>query len=135
MYCTNICRLLTIKGAPDVLIGRCSKFIGMDGQSKVFDKNSQLAVELIKNQWSTEGKRVILLARKVLHKDIIRSQPTSTLFENEVMEHARSNLTFVGIVGIVDPPRDEIPDVVRTLRRAGIRIFMVSTLVKYLFRC
>jgi sodium/potassium-transporting ATPase subunit alpha len=44
------------------------------------------------------------------------------------MRHARSDLTLVGIVGIVDPPRDEIPSVVSTLRGAGIRIFMVCAL-------
>ncbi len=42
------------------------------------------------------------------------------------MTQATEGLTLIGLVGIVDPPRDEIPDVVRTLRRAGIRIFMVT---------
>ena len=41
------------------------------------------------------------------------------------MDHSRSGLTLVGLVGIVDPPRDEIPSVVQILRGAGIRIFMV----------
>lgn len=99
----------------------------MDGKSKNLDSNSRSAIEKIKDQWSSEGKRVILLARKVLSKEILRSQPTSSQFENEVMEHAGSDLTLVGIVGIVDPPRDEIPEVVRILRGAGIRILMAST--------
>jgi hypothetical protein len=43
------------------------------------------------------------------------------------MEHAKTGLTLVGIVGIVDPPRDDIPFVVRTLRSAGIRVMMVTT--------
>lgn len=42
------------------------------------------------------------------------------------MSHAKTGLILVGLVGIVDPPREEIPGVVRTLRRAGVRIFMVS---------
>jgi sodium/potassium-transporting ATPase subunit alpha len=42
------------------------------------------------------------------------------------MHLAKNELTLVGIVGIVDPPRDEIPSVVSILRGAGIRIFMVS---------
>ncbi|KAK9334223.1 HAD-like domain-containing protein [Lipomyces starkeyi] len=42
------------------------------------------------------------------------------------MEHARAELTLVGMVGIVDPPREEIPGVISTLRKAGIRIFMVT---------
>lgn len=44
------------------------------------------------------------------------------------MKHARTGLTLVGLVAIEDPPRDEIPEVIRILRRAGIRIFMVCSL-------
>jgi sodium/potassium-transporting ATPase subunit alpha len=126
-HLTNFCRLLTIKGAPDVLIGRCSKFVGMDGESKLLDENTRQAIERTKDYWSAQGKRVILLARKVLFKDNIHYQPTSSHFEDEVMDHARSGLTLIGLVAIVDPPRDEIPSVVRILRGAGIRIFMVSS--------
>lgn len=78
-----------------------------------------------KDQWSSQGKRVILLARKVVHKAEFLSSPETTQFEKEVMDHSRSGLTLVGLVGIVDPPRDEIPSVVQILRGAGIRIFMV----------
>jgi sodium/potassium-transporting ATPase subunit alpha len=122
----NVCRLLIIKGAPDVLISRCSKFVGIDGERMPLDENTRLAIERTKDSWSSQGKRVILLARKVLFKDNIFSLPTSRNFESEVMDHARSGLTLVGLVGIVDPPRDEMPSVIRILRGAGIRIFMVS---------
>lgn len=117
---------MAIKGAPDVLIGRCSKFVDIDGETKTLDANTRQAVERRKDYWSAQGKRVILLARKVLYKDNIHSQPTSSQFESELMDHARSGLTLTGLVGIVDPPRDEIPSVIRILRGAGIRIFMVS---------
>jgi sodium/potassium-transporting ATPase subunit alpha len=123
---TDTCRLLTIKGAPDVLIDRCSKYVSMDGESRTLDQNTRQAIERKKDYWSSQGKRVILLARKALFKDNIRSQPSSSHFESEVMDHARSGLTLIGLVGIVDPPRDEIPSVIRVLRGAGIRIFMVS---------
>ena len=117
--------LLTIKGAPDVLIGRCSQYTTIDGDSQDLDANILLQIEQIKNIWSSQGKRVILLARKILPKAQIKSQPSSSHFEDEIMVHARSGLTLVGIVGIVDPPRDEIPSVIKILRGAGIRIFMV----------
>ncbi|KAH8589244.1 hypothetical protein B0O99DRAFT_692649 [Bisporella sp. PMI_857] len=118
--------LLTIKGAPDVLIGRCSKFTTSQGTTQPLDDTSRAMIEEIKNDWSSQGKRVILLARKTISKEQISSHPTSSQFENEVMSHARDGLTLVGIVGIVDPPREEIPYVVSTLRGAGIRIFMVT---------
>jgi hypothetical protein len=119
--------LLTIKGAPDVLITRCTKFVSHEGVAKPLDENTFAEIERIKNQWSSEGKRVILLARKTICREQLRENPTSARYEEEIMHHARDGLTFVGIVGIVDPPRDEIPSVVKILRRAGIRIFMVNT--------
>lgn len=118
--------LLTIKGAPDVLIGRCTKYTAISGETKDFDATTRATIEDIKNTWSSQGKRVILLARKTLSKEHILADPSSSQFEDEVMRHARTDLTLVGIVGIVDPPRDEIPYVVSTLRGAGIRIFMVT---------
>jgi sodium/potassium-transporting ATPase subunit alpha len=108
-----------------VLITRCTKFITPEGDAKPLDENTLKEIETIKNKWSSEGKRVILLARKTICREEMWESPTSARYEDEVMHHARSGLTFVGIVGIVDPPRDEIPSVVKILRRAGIRIFMV----------
>jgi sodium/potassium-transporting ATPase subunit alpha len=90
------------------------------------DDSNRRAIEEIKNRWSAQGKRVILLARKIIPSSTIRSQPTATHFEREIMDHAQSGLILVGLVAIVDPHRDEIPAVIRILRGAGIRIFMVS---------
>jgi len=115
-----------IKGAPDVLIGRCSKYVSIEGDTKVLDDGILGKIENTKNIWSSNGRRVILLARKTICKEQINELATSANFEDKISHHARSGLTFVGIVGIVDPPRDEIPAVVSTLRGAGIRIFMVT---------
>jgi len=119
--------LLTIKGAPDILIGRCTKYITIEGDAKVLDNTTRAKIEETKNTWSSQGRRVILLARKTVCKEQIRAMPTSSQFEDEVLHHAREGLTLVGIVGIVDPPRNEIPSVVKILRGAGIRIFMVRS--------
>ena len=118
--------LLTIKGAPDILIERCTSYVEEDGSVRNLDPNMKETIEKIKNKWSSEGKRVILLARKLLagHQNV--NFPEHNTFETEITQQASCDLTLVGLVGIVDPPRDEIPDVVRTLRRAGIRIFMVT---------
>jgi sodium/potassium-transporting ATPase subunit alpha len=102
-------RLLTIKGAPDVLITRCTKYTTIDGETKNLDDNTRSKIEEIKNIWSSQGTRVILLAHKTVCKEQMINAPTSSHFEGEVMHHARTGLTLVGVVGIVDPPRDEIP--------------------------
>jgi sodium/potassium-transporting ATPase subunit alpha len=114
-----------IKGAPDILIDRCSHIVSVDGSVQALEESTLNRLKQIKDQWSSEGKRVILLARKIFRAEI-QASPLSHLFEAEVMNQVKSDLVLVGLVGIVDPPRDEIPDVIRTLRKAGIRIFMVS---------
>lgn len=107
---------------------RCSEYTTIDGSVAKLDEHIRAQIEDIKDKWSSRGKRVILLARKTIKKQELQHDPSSSLYEEEVSRLARSGLTIVGIVGIVDPPREEIPSVVSTLRRAGIRIFMVSTL-------
>ena len=119
-------RLLTIKGAPDILIGRCSKILTINGDVQPLDGSKLKDIENMKNKWSSQGKRVILLARKIISTEQMTSIPANEV-EDKVLQFSRDGLTLVGIVGIIDPPRDEIPYVVSTLRRAGIRIFMVRT--------
>jgi sodium/potassium-transporting ATPase subunit alpha len=118
--------LLTIKGAPDVLINRCEHFITSAGNAHVFDQDMRASFEQMKNIYSSQGKRCILLARKIVRKDEVLHQPGTTQFEETMNEQAKSGLTLVGLVAIVDPLRPEIHSVISTLRGAGIRIFMVT---------
>jgi sodium/potassium-transporting ATPase subunit alpha len=111
---------LMIKGAPDILLPRCSFMLNDRGDTIPMTEPQMWRIEAVKDAWSRQGKRVILLARK---NTVV---PFSANHEKEVLIAARQGLTFVGIVGIVDPPRDEIPEVVRILRGASIRIFMVT---------
>ncbi|KKA30622.1 hypothetical protein TD95_000856 [Thielaviopsis punctulata] len=118
--------LVTIKGAPDVLMPRLSKYVNAAGAICTLDDAAKAKVEEIKNAWSAKGRRVLLLARKAVNGATLPMPTTSTAFETEIQKTAASGLTLVGLVGIVDPPRPEIPEVVATLRGAGIRLFMVT---------
>jgi sodium/potassium-transporting ATPase subunit alpha len=111
---------LMIKGAPDILLPRCELVLNEKNEAVPLTDAQRNRIEQIKDGWSRQGKRVILMARKPT------VAPFSSNAEKEVLVAARQGLTFVGIVGIVDPPRDEIPEVVRILRQASIRIFMVT---------
>lgn len=82
-------------------------------------------IEAIKDRWALKGRRVLLLARKTVPGSVF-PESSETALESEMNNQARTGLTLVGLVGIVDPPRLEIPSVIETLRLAGIRIFMVS---------
>ncbi|KAH0531202.1 hypothetical protein TsFJ059_000065 [Trichoderma semiorbis] len=118
--------ILMIKGAPDILLSRCTKFVGADGEVHDLDEATRTSIEAIKNSWSSQGKRVLALGRKSLSGTAIQSNPEDNSFEKEALELARTGLTLIGLVGIVDPPREEVPGVIETLHRAGIRTAMVT---------
>ncbi|CAK7206964.1 hypothetical protein SEUCBS139899_009771 [Sporothrix eucalyptigena] len=119
--------LLTIKGAPEILLDRVQYYVNPStGVAVEMDDQSRAAINSIKDAWSAKGRRVILLARKTLSAASLAAGLSSSAFEEEMQRQAKTGMTLVGLVGIVDPPRPEIPDVVKTLRRAGIRIFMVT---------
>lgn len=118
--------VLMIKGAPDIILPRCAKYVGEDGEVHDLDEAIRLSIEATKNSWSSQGKRVLALTRRSLCGHLLRSKPTDNSFENEALELSRSSLTFIGLVGIVDAPREEVPGVIETLHRAGIRTAMVT---------
>ncbi|KAI0526203.1 hypothetical protein F5B22DRAFT_147051 [Xylaria bambusicola] len=118
--------LLTIKGAPDILIGRCSSYTTNAGDTRPLDDDVKATFENLKNEYSSQGKRCILLARKVIRQSDLPFDRNTSQFEETVLLEAKADLTLVGLLAIVDPLRPEIRDVVQTLRGAGIRIFMVT---------
>ncbi|KAG6270172.1 hypothetical protein E4U48_003985 [Claviceps purpurea] len=116
--------LLTIKGAPDVLIERCSHFLAPSGEVAELTQEAKATFEHIKNMYSSQGKRCLLLARKMLKAAQIPGENPD--YEKLTMEEAKTGITLVGFVAIIDPLRPEIPEVVSTLRGAGIRFSMVT---------
>lgn len=118
--------LLMIKGAPDILLPRCRSYINMDGTIEQMSEQDMRTLEGMKDFWSSQGKRVILLAEKPLEKLLFDPTEQPREYEREIMGRASNDLILSGLVAIVDPPRPEIPEVVSTLRGAGIRVFMVT---------
>ncbi|KAJ8122867.1 hypothetical protein ONZ43_g1046 [Nemania bipapillata] len=104
----------------------CSFFTNNAGDTRPFDDDVRATFEGMKNIYSSQGKRCIMLARKVVRQSDLPDAPNTSQFEETVLEQAKTGLTLVGLVAIVDPLRPEIRSVVRTLRTAGIRIFMVT---------
>lgn len=118
--------ILMIKGAPDILLPRCSSYMNEDASIAALDESDGHEIEVLKDHWSSQGKRVILLALKIVKSELPDPIAKPREYENNIMEQAKTELVLVGLVGIVDPPRAEIPEVVRTLRGAGIKVFMVT---------
>ena len=100
----NSYRIIT-KGAPDVLLDKCQIPIGE--KQRIQRENLQMAEKAL---------RVIAVAYKDL--DILPDKIDSVNIEN--------NLNFVGLIGMIDPPRDGVKEAVRTCKRAGIKTVMIT---------
>jgi sodium/potassium-transporting ATPase subunit alpha len=88
-----------IKGAPEILLPRCGSMLTDKGHTASLTEQDIKRIEEVKDNWSRQGKRVILLARKN-----VKALAPSGNHEREILVAAREGLTFVGLVGIVDPP-------------------------------
>lgn len=117
---------LYTKGAPDVLLNKCSSYLAATGESTPMTRLQLATIENVKDAWSRDAKRVILVARKNLPSKVKSIDPTTLEFENIIANHVSNGLEFVGMLAMIDPPRPEIPDVVHILRGAGIRVHMVT---------
>lgn len=89
---------------------------------------SKLAETLseVQYRWSSAGQRVLLLARRVLsNSEVVANRFDSPETVEYILREKTEDFVVVGMIGIVDPPRADIPEVVRICRGAGIRFFMV----------
>ena len=95
--------IVIVKGAYDVLEGRCVN-------------GDMAAARKANDDMSAQALRVLAFAYKEI--DSLPQEPTSQELEN--------GLTFLGLVGMIDPPREEVKDAVRVCREAGIKPVMIT---------
>ncbi|ETS61563.1 p-type atpase [Moesziomyces aphidis] len=113
-----------VKGAPDVLMPRISHYYSaIDGETKIFDDAARSQLVSRQEMWSRRGERVILLAMRQFHA---YAKPGTSEYEEEVATASESDLVVMGLLGIMDPPRADIPHTVSECRRSGSRFFMVT---------
>jgi len=101
-----------IKGAPERLLGMCAHQLGADGL--VQDLNEAHWQQAIDVQ-ARAGRRVLALARGHIGSQATLDSRTDL-----------QGLTLLGLVGIIDPPRDEAVAAVAQCRAAGIRVKMIT---------
>ena len=107
--------VLIAKGAPDVLLARCTRVReGMDVVPLDDRRRARILTDV--DTLSDAALRTIAVAYRPL-------SPPEADAGDERLEH---DLIFVGTVGIIDPPREEAAAAIRDAHRAGIRIIMIT---------
>lgn len=103
------------KGAPDIVIKRCSH-IKLGGEIVPFTKELVEEVLSVNSNFAKDALRVLAFAYKEYDSLPTEISPDS----NEV------DMTFVGLVGMIDPPRSEAKDAIALCKKAGINTIMIT---------
>lgn len=104
------------KGAPDVVLSRCSKFIDEDGNIRDLDDKKRQEI-LSRNKAMADKALRVLAAAFAIYGD----KPEFTK-----PEEIENQLIFIGLSGMIDPVRPEVVAAVEKCRQAGIRPVMIT---------
>jgi Ca2+-transporting ATPase len=104
--------MLYTKGASDQLLKQCTHYL-YQGEVKKIDKKFKDTVELANQGMARKALRVLGFAYKEV-----------TSYDNIFDEE--QNLIFTGLVGIIDPPREEVKAAIKICHKAGIRTVMIT---------
>ena len=107
-----------VKGAPDVLLARSSRYLDVDGSPKSMDDAARGKVVAANDRMAGEGLRVLAVARRDF--DPASFDPTGDLLPQV------DELMLLALIGIVDPARKEAKDAIALCKEAGIRVRMIT---------
>jgi Ca2+-transporting ATPase len=111
--------VIAVKGAPDVVLGLCTRFQTIRDAPKPLTARKRREILAANEAMTHAALRVLALAYR-LERDV----PADL---NKVKtEHLEKDLVFVGLVGMIDPPREEVRPALEKARRAGIRTIMIT---------
>jgi len=102
---------VAVKGAPEEVIGSCTTYMEDDGKVRPLEEGDIEELRRRNTDLAQSGLRVLALAIKTT--DDAESEPYS-------------DLTFVGLVGLEDPPREDVADSISSCEKAGIRVVVVT---------
>ena len=107
--------LIAVKGAPDELLKRCTRYI-KNGKVETLDETTKKEILETNHELATQALRVLSTAYK-----IVDTKPNDITTEN-----LEQDLIFSGLIGMIDPEREEAKDAVLVARQAGIRSVMIT---------
>jgi len=105
------------KGAPEELLPLCRRVAEPDGEERPLTDEDRADFDDVVTGWAEEGLRLLAVAERTI--------PESEL-PGLTREQAEDDLTLLGVVAMIDPPRPEVADAVARCHSAGIRLIIVT---------
>jgi Ca2+-transporting ATPase len=108
--------VIAIKGAPDTVLELCMRYQHMDDSQSALTEEKHMRILKANDQMTQEALRVLAVAYKV----------SPELPDIEDLKKLEDGMIFVGLVGMIDPPRPEVTPALAKASRAGIRTIMIT---------
>jgi len=108
-------KVLTMKGATDSVLS-ISKFIYKDGKIKPMEERDREKIRRLNEEYSKKALRVLSIAYRPLEKD----------GRDYIVEEVEKDVIFLGLAGMMDPPKEGVGAAVKNCQNAKIKIFIMT---------
>ena len=106
---------LTVKGSSDGILS-ISKYIYKNGKEELLTEDDKKKIKTVNEKYSEEGLRVIAIAKRDL-------KPKKNDY---TIEEVEKDITFLGLVAMIDPAKEGVKEAINEACKAGIRIIMIT---------
>lgn len=104
------------KGAPDILLSYTTHYFNAQSEAVKLSPEAKKKVEEQLLEMTSKGLRVIALAERTLH----------SFKKTDKRNSIENNLTLIGLIGLSDPAKKEVPEAIELARKAGIQPIMMT---------
>jgi len=111
--------VIAVKGAPDVVLELCTQYQDLNDKPKPMDEKARQRILAANDEMTKDALRVLGLAYRVTRE--VPDDP-----EQIKAEELEKDLVFVGLIGMIDPAREEVKPALENARAAGIRTVMIT---------
>ncbi|MBL8089285.1 MAG: cation-translocating P-type ATPase [Anaerolineales bacterium] len=111
--------LVAVKGAPDVVLNLCTRYLNQNGEPVQLSQEAKNKILQANDDMAHQALRVLGFAYQVVED--VPDNPADIKTED-----VEKDLIFVGLVGMIDPPREEVKPALEKARQAGIRTVMIT---------
>ncbi len=109
--------VVAVKGAPDAILDLCTHYQGMDDKPQPLTDEMRAQIIAANDAMTQDALRVLAVAYR-LERDVPDENPSIAELEHD--------LVFTGLIGMIDPPREEVKIALETAASAGIRTVMIT---------
>ncbi len=107
--------LVMTKGAPEIVLERCCSIL-IDGKEEPISEEERAEIQHVNHNLASQALRVLAVAQR--HLDTVPDEIHPDVVEKD--------LTFIGLIAMIDPARPEVASAIEKARHAGIRTVMVT---------